>query len=175
MKFDVAAAISMDAKLTKHGETDIHAWVSDEDQQHFQNLLKSYPVRVMGTTVYEAIREQGIKMEGQGLRVVLTHHPETYAAEAVPGQLEFYTMTPAELVTHLDSQGFKTGLIVGGGQMITDFLKANVIDRFFITLEPFFFGKGNDLITEEIDVKLQLLEQKMVNERGTQILTYQVV
>jgi dihydrofolate reductase len=174
MKLDVAVAISLDGKLTRHGEADIHAWVSQEDQQHFQTLLKDYPVRVMGTTVYEMIRSQGIKMEGQGLRIILTHHPETYAAEVVPGKLEFYTMTPAELVADLESKGFESGLIVGGGQMITDFLKAGAVDKLYITLEPFLFGTGKALIPEAIDIDLTLIEQKTLNARGTQLLTYQV-
>ena len=42
MTVSVAVVMSVDGKLTRHDEADIHKWVSDEDQEFFRPLIASH-------------------------------------------------------------------------------------------------------------------------------------
>ncbi len=175
MKVSVAADMSADGKLTRHGESDISQWVSHEDHEHFQGLIAEHSAIVMGSHVYELMKDALKHQEGK-LRTVLTSHPGDYDADTIPGQLEFRTMTPKELVESLEKRGFKDLLVVGGPRMMTEFLAANLVDVFYLTVEPRFFGAGDPLLLPdtELDVKLQLKAARHLNDTGTMLLTYSV-
>ncbi len=174
MKVSVAADISADGHITRHGEPDISAWTSQEDHEHFQNLIADHSAIVMGRTVYELMRDS-LKLEPGKLRVVLTSHPEKFAADEVPDQLEFRTMTPGEVVESLEKRGHKELLVVGGTRMMTEFLSTGLVDIFYLTVEPRFFGSGDRLLLDkELDIKLQLKESRQLNDAGTMLLTYGV-
>lgn len=174
MKVSVAADISADGHITRHGEPDISAWVSREDHEHFQKLIADHSAIVIGRTVYELMRDS-LKLKPGKLRVVLTSQPEKFAGEEVPDQLEFRKMTPAELVESLEKRGHKELLVVGGTRMMTEFLKASLVDIFYLTVEPRFFGSGDRLLLDQdLDIKLQLKEFRQLNDTGTMLLTYEV-
>lgn len=173
MKVAAAVVISVDGKMTRHGDPDVHSWASEEDTVHFRELRDQYSSLVMGSNTYEVLGPF-LKLSPDHLRVVLTHKPEKYAAKTVEDQLEFRTLTPAEVVSDLESRGYKDLLIVGGGRMITDFLKAGLVNELYITIEPWLFGTGLPLIAEDLDVQLELIEVHQANDRGTLIITYNV-
>jgi dihydrofolate reductase len=174
VKVDVAAVISLDGKMTRHGEKNFAAWASQEDHQHFRNLIREYDVLVMGRGTYEATLAT-LKLDDR-LRVVLTSKADKFKSDEVPGKLEFRTIMVSDLVRSLDTAGHKRVLIVGGGEMISDFIRANLVDEIYLTLEPRLFGSGNSLAgVKEIDAELQLLEETKLNDQGTLLLKYKVV
>jgi dihydrofolate reductase len=171
----VAAVTSVDGKLTKHDETDIYRWVSDADQQNFRKLIGQHDVILMGRGSYQAIQNH-LKLDQHRLRIVLTTHVERFAGTAVANQLEFYDDQPKPLVEMLENRGYKNLLIVGGGEMITDFLEAKLVSTFYLTVEPRLFGTGKSLTAAvPIDTRLKLENWQILNEQGTALLTYQVL
>src|SRR5688572_20802768 len=105
MKLSLVAVTSVDGKLTRGDQSDIYSWTSVEDQQHFSQMIRDHSLIIMGRKTYEAAQGK-IKLQAGKLRVVMTHHPEMYVEEAVPGQLEFTSSQPSELVSQLEERGY---------------------------------------------------------------------
>src|SRR4051812_8604535 len=97
MIVSATVVMSLDAKLTRHDESDIYDWVSDEDQEFFRPLLASHEVVVMGRNTYEAIRPH-LRLNAQTKRIVLTTKPENFSDQVVTGQLEFRNESSSELL-----------------------------------------------------------------------------
>ena len=61
-------------------------------------------------------------------------------------------------------------------EQTTSFLKEQLIDEVWLTIEPKIFGTGgNFVIEEELDIDLKLLSCEKVNEQGTLITKYAVI
>jgi riboflavin biosynthesis pyrimidine reductase len=63
----------------------------------------------------------------------------------------------------------------GGAHIATSFLKEQLIDELWLTIEPKIFGiGGNFVIAEKLDINLQLISCEKVNKQGTLITKYAV-
>lgn len=61
-------------------------------------------------------------------------------------------------------------LIVGGAHIATSFLKEQLIDELWLTIEPNIFGTGGSFVIEEkLNINLQLISCERVNKQGTLI------
>jgi dihydrofolate reductase len=175
LKIIMVAVISVDGKITKGSNPDVHAWSSPEDSVFFRELIDKQNLIVLGRTTYEAMRG-AIKPKPDQLRVVMTHRPELFEKETVKGMLEFSAESPTELTDRLTGQGFQAMLLAGGGTTNGLFLNQGLVDEIFITIEPFIFGSGTNLITEEeLDINLELLDQRQLNNKGTILAHYRVI
>jgi dihydrofolate reductase len=175
MRIAVAAVTSVDGKLTRHDEDNIYSWVSAEDQAHLRSIIAQHEVIVMGSGTYEAVKSRLI-LEANRLRVVLTSRPEEFQSETVSGKLEFYSLYPQQLIVELESKGFESLLVMGGPQMMTDFLQTKLVDSLFLTLEPRLFGQGKPLLgSVPVDIELELKSSRRINSQGTLLLHYAIV
>jgi len=82
MTVSVVVVMSVDGKLTRHDESDIHKWVSDEDQEFFRPLLASHDVIIMGRNTYEAV-QPNLRLDQPIRRIVLTSHPQQFTEQAL--------------------------------------------------------------------------------------------
>jgi dihydrofolate reductase len=65
---------------------------------------------------------------------------------------------------------------VGGPHVATSFLKEQLIDELWLTLEPKIFGTGGNFATDEnLDINLRLIHCEKVNKQGTLITKYAVL
>ncbi len=171
MKVTLVAVISLNGKIT-WGSKGPQAWASKEDQDHFFELIQQSSLIVMGRQTYETSREV-IKLTPGKLRIVLTTHPEKYAADSVPGQLEFKNESPAELVQRMSSSGYQEMLLVGGGKLNSAFLEAELVTDLLLTVEPVIFDTGIDVADSTIGFrKLRLQSSKKLNDMGTMLLHF---
>ena len=174
MKVTIAAVISLDGKITKHDENNLHEWVSKEDQAHFKQLIDEHDAITYGRHVYEESIGH-LDLEPGKLRLVLTTSPDKYSAAVVPGQLEFRNGSAKEIVNYIESLGKQKLLVAGGERMITEFLAAGVVDELILTVEPRIFGRGIRLVDSvPLDVNLSLIEQSQLNHKGTMLLKYRI-
>jgi dihydrofolate reductase len=74
MHVTLATVASLDGRLTRGEDPNVHAWSSVEDWHHFVELRNNSQVLVMDREAYEQIKPEP---EKDLLRVVMTHHPET--------------------------------------------------------------------------------------------------
>jgi dihydrofolate reductase len=168
----IAAVLSADGKMSKGGNGNAHTWASKEDADYFARLLDEHRLLVMGRSTYETVRPVP---DASHLRVVLTSAPEQFAAQTVPGQLEFMRAQPTDLVSRLEARGFDTLLLLGGRRVHSDFLAAGLVDELHLTLEPMLFGNGMSLLADhEVDIRMQLKESARLNDRGTLLLRYEI-
>src|SRR3989344_7228835 len=169
MKVTMVAVSTLNGKTTKGEESHIYSWTSKEDARFFFGLKEKNNLIVMSSKTYEAAKKLMKHKEGR-LRIVLTRNPKKYVKDTIENMLEFSSKDPLELVKDLENRGYKNMLLVGGN---TIFLKSNLVDEIYLTLEPKIFGKGKSLLNDEdMDFSLQLLSIKKLNKQGTILLKY---
>ena len=175
MKITMVMLMTVDGKTTRGENKNIYTWTSSEDQKHFFSLIKKNNLIVMGRKTFEASRPV-IRLEKGKLRIVLTHHPEKYSKESVKGQLEFSNENPEKLIKRMEGLGYKKILLVGGATINGLFLKENLVDELYLTIEPKIFGSGKNIIEGQLlDKFLQLINVKKLNKKGTLLLRYKII
>ena len=174
MKVILVMVSSLDGKITKHQDPQIASWTSTEDKKLFAALIKKSALIVMGAGTYETAKDR-IKLESGKLRIVITRHPAKYRKARVPGMLEFSSESPRVLVQRLRKR-YRTILLVGGGEINTLFLKANLVNELHHTIEPLLFGTGKPMVSSiPLDLSLKLTSIKKINASGTLSSVYRVV
>jgi dihydrofolate reductase len=173
MKAILVFVSTVDGKVTKWGNPDVRSWSSQSDKKYFKNIWKKNRLIVMGSKTFNVER---LKPSPEHLYIVMTHNPSEYTGLEKQGQLEFTNESPEKLFKRFETEGHELMLVVGGAQIATSFLKANLIDELWLTIEPKIFGTGGSFVTEEnLDISLQLLSSERVNEQGTMINKYSVL
>ena len=81
---------------------------------------------------------------------------------------------PKELISDLESRGFKEVAIIGGSQIYTMFMQSGLVDTLYLTVEPLIFGAGIKLFNAEMDVRLKLESEKKLNNNSI-LLEYSVI
>jgi len=161
-------AITLDGKIAKY--TDHPAtWTSKADKKIFVEETKKAGVIIMGLTTYNTI---GRPLPGR-LNIIMTQNPDT--AKNVTGSLEYTSKQPKELLAELESRGFSTAILGGGATINGIFLKENLIDELWLTIEPKLFGEGLSLFKgAEVDLNLKLIEVRNLDENVIQV-RYQIL
>lgn len=163
MKLILLMAVTADGKIAK--TTDQPAtWTSHADKKIFVEETKKAGVIVMGETTYDTIG----KPLSERLNIVMSLEPDK--RKNVPGVLEFTNKPPQELLKDLERRGYTT-VILGGGATINGlFLKENLIDEIWLTVEPKIFGSGLALFSNaDVNLNLELLEIKQLDKNVLQI------
>ena len=163
MKAIVLMAITVDGKIAKTADH-LANWTSKADKKIFVEETKKAGVIVMGETTYNTI---GRPLPGR-LNVILSLSPD--ANQNQPGILEFTNTQPRELLQELAGRGFNS-VILGGGATINGlFLKENLIDEVWLTIEPKIFGDGLSLFKgADVNLDLELLEMKQLDTHVLQV------
>lgn len=175
MKVTMVMLASVDGKTTQGNNSNIYIWSSKEDQKHFFSLIKKNNLIIMGRATYDA-SQPVIKIEKGKLRIVLTRRPEKYLNQTIKDQLEFSDQSPEKLVRRLSLLGYKKMLLVGGSIVNGLFLKQNLVDELYLTIEPKIFGDGKNIIEGQLlNKSLQLISIKKLNNVGTLLLKYRVI
>jgi dihydrofolate reductase len=171
MKAILIFVSSLDGKITRWGDPMIRSWSSRDDQKYFDTVWKDTRVIIMGSATYNPAP---VKASPDHLFIVLTRNPGKYSSSNIPGLLEFTDESPEHLLSRFVNQE-KNVLIVGGAQIATAFLKEQLIDELWLTIEPKIFGNGTSFVaSEKLDIDLNLISTERVNERGTLINKYSV-
>jgi dihydrofolate reductase len=166
--------VSIDGRTTRGQKPNTFDWASAEDQAHFARLKNEFPVIVMGSGTYLAVKDY-LQLSPTTLRIVMTQHVEEFAAKRVPGQLEFSSETPRDLLHRLAAQQIERVLLVGGSHINSAFFTAGLIDEIQLTLEPWVFGEGLSLSSgTQLNLLLNLKSVELLNSTGTLLLKYQV-
>lgn len=166
---------TINGKITRDDDPFVTDWSSPEDMILFTDLKSKYNLIVMGNKTYQANKDR-IKLSKNILRLVLTKNPQDYKNQQVPEQLEFIHETPTQLIKNLEARGYKKMLLVGGSEINALFFKDNLIDELHLTLEPYLFGSGLNIIAEdELVVQLQLKSVEKLNQNGTLHAIYTIL
>ena len=174
MKVTMVMISSVDGKTTQGNNPNVYLWTSPEDQKFFFSLIKKNNLIVMGRETYEASKKV-IKLEEKKLRIVLTRNQKKYLKKSINGQLEFSKDSPENLIKRMSGSGYKKMLLVGGGTVNGLFLKQNLVDEFYLTVEPKIFGIGKDIVAGQLlNISMTLIGIKKINTKGTLLLQYRI-
>lgn len=144
-------------------------WTSPEDKQFFSEKSKEIGTLIMGSKTFETI---GKALPGRR-SIIMTSKPEHYA-KFNDLDLFFTNQSPEKILADLEDKGVDQVALCGGASIYNLFLKKDLVDKMFLTVEPYVFGKGIKLFSEKIDKKFKLLKQEKMNEEGTLLLEYKL-
>ena len=173
MKTILIFVSTLDGKVTKWEEAHVSSWSSHQDQDYYKKVLNDSRLIVMGSNTFNT---DTFRPSADHQLIIMTRHPEKYKSLEVSGKIEFTKESPAELTKRLKSKRYPQMLVVGGPHVATSFLKEQLIDELWLTLEPKIFGTGNNFATgANLDIDLHLIHYEKVNGQGTLITKYSVL
>jgi dihydrofolate reductase len=166
IKVFIIAAATADgfiAKDSKHPAV----WTSKADKKRFIEITKRAGVVIMGLNTYKTL--------GRPLkeRLNIIYAPENTDPKEYEGA-EITQDKPADLIKKLEERGFKEVAICGGSTIYTMFMKSNVVDTLYLTIEPILFGKGMNLFNDDLKYHLKLKSAQTSESTGTLLLEYSV-
>ncbi|MDD2765830.1 MAG: dihydrofolate reductase family protein [Opitutaceae bacterium] len=174
MRIVLIAAQSLDGFITKHAQPGT-AFTSPEDKAYFRAALATFDVCIFGAETYRVSRDFiRTQLPGRHVRLVMTRDPARYAAEAIPGTLEFTDAAPAALVDQLRGHGCQRCGLLGGSHIHSLFLEAGLADEVWLTIEPVLFGGGTPLLARPTDIRLELQASEQLGAH-TLLLKYRVL
>nr|AIA12348.1 RibD C-terminal domain protein [uncultured bacterium] len=166
MKIILMAAVTIDGKIARD-EHHFVDWSSKEDKKLFYSTSRRAGVLIVGNNTYKTFPS---RLPGR-LHIVLTTNVSDKVN--IPGEVEFTDRPPAEIVADLERRGYTEAVLTGGAQINALFLKANLVDEIWLTVEPYIFGVGLDLFRGVVfDHRPTLLEVRQLNEAGSVLLRY---
>lgn len=167
MNVSLIAAVTVDGFIARNPEhfTD---WTDIEDKNFFHEKTKEIGTIIMGANTWRTIRRP---FDGRRMIVMSTSGD---IAEPIPGQLEFFSGEPKDLLKRLAGEGVTEVALVGGSEVTTSFLLDDLIDEMYVTVTPLLFGQGISLLSgHDFDTTLELIDTKVIGE-GSTLLHYRV-
>lgn len=163
---------SLDGKLTDLEGRPPSAWASKEDQRMFNKLIRTSDAVIIGRNTYE-VQKESFQSSISTPRIVLTKNVDFNKKDAVPGSLEFSSLSPRAILDRLRKSGAKQVLLASGPKLTKVFLREKLVDELRLTVEPVNFTGGS--IKEHPYAGLKLLDSEILPGSGTQFLRYEFV
>ena len=168
------AATSLDGKITRHNDPGT-AFTSKADKAYFQTALTEFDCSIMGRKTFAASQKFILShLTEKRLRVVMTRDPEAVAEFEQPGILEFTDASPNQLLESLGQRGYSNCAHLGGSDAYTKFQAANLIDEWWLTIEPRLFATGRPIINQQMDVSMRLISAETLCAGDTLLAKYAV-
>ena len=153
-------AFSLDGYMAEeNGSVD---WLSSYNEDYgYEKFLSTIDTIIMGKKTYQQVLSFG-KWPYSGIKTyVLTHQKLKKDAN-----VEFISGSIKQIIKTITNQSNKNIWLVGGGQVITEFVKVNLIDEFQIFIMPLFLGKGIPILHEPVNMDALKLIQSQSYENG---------
>lgn len=160
-------AITLDGKIARDNYS-FADWTSKEDKKHFVDFTQSKKFIVMGYNTYKTLELNNKRLPGRDIIVM-----NNKLNEEIDG-VWFFNEWPETLVRRLEKMNCDEIALCGGEFANTEFLKSNLIDDLYITIEPKIFGSGLSLFSGEFNINLELISLKMLNKNSI-LLHYKVI
>jgi dihydrofolate reductase len=165
MNISVYLALSVNGMISN--KKNVPDWLSDEFGSGFMSICERSKAVIMGKTTYNILAPDNLPLTEGGTLVVLT--TDTTAQPDRPGII-FTDKSANEIVTMLESLGHNEAVIIGGALTLDEFLKAGLVDEFYLVVEPVLFGGGLPLLKNiGDDYKLILSDMQKLNDNTVQL------
>lgn len=157
-------AVSVNGFVT--GENDDTDWV--QDTEILYRLIAAKGACVMGKRTYEEAKKFNAFPYAGAINIVLTHDKKLMSKSTE--NAIFTSATPGEVVTLLENKGYSELIVVGGGHVNTEFLRAGLINTLIIDVHPVIIDRGIRLFESEIPrTKLDYVTSLALDHGITQI------
>jgi dihydrofolate reductase len=172
MEVSLIAAITADGFIAKDATHKSTNWTSPEDLKYYIEKIKSVDVIIVGSNTFKTFH----KHPKNSTWVVYTSKPETFINPNANVITTIPTNKPPQtLITFLESEGYQSAIVAGGASMYTQFITAGVINKLYLTVEPYLFGDGVKLFDHDLgQTQLKLTNQSILNSQSL-ALEYQLI
>lgn len=153
-------AISLDGYIAKkNGAVD---WLIGNVDNGYDDFYNTIDTVVMGRTTYEqVINELSPDIwvyEGKKCYVATRKKYES------DKRAEFISDDIVEFIKNVKMQDGKDIWLIGGGKLVDQFIKQNLIDKYIVTIIPTILGDGIPLfLKDNPEIKLKLVETKEID------------
>ena len=166
-------ATSLDGKIArKDGSLDwLFALENPNQIDHgYADFLKSIGTTIMGKNTYKEILGFGVEWPYKGIDSYVATNDKNFQVSTP----DTYTITSnlADLVNKIKGESQKDIWLIGGGQLITYFLTANLLDRMILNMIPTIIGEGISLFPDNPGESKWRLTDVEKFETGIVNLTY---
>jgi len=127
------------------GPVDEIDWLFHDADYGYTAFFDSVEILVMGRKTYELILSFGEWPYGDKPAYVFTHRPPPDDP-----RVRFVSGDAAGLIAKLRARTIKNIWLVGGGALVSAFLKEDLIDEFIISIHPQLLGAGIPLFAPGI-------------------------
>jgi len=141
-------AISLDGYIAQEdGNVD---WLSSFDEDYgYEKFLSTIDTIIMGRKTYQQVLSFG-EWPYTGLKTFVFTHQKMEEDKNV----KFVSGSVQHKITEIKKQSNKNIWLVGGGNLITDFVKHQLIYEYQIFMMPLFLGTGIPILQESVDLNL---------------------
>ncbi|MBS1663364.1 MAG: dihydrofolate reductase [Bacteroidetes bacterium] len=161
-------ASSLDGYIAKpNDDLSFLSLVQKEGEDYgYNEFIKTIDTVILGRKTYDWVtKEVGFFPHADKKSFVITR-----TAQPQKGQTTFYTGDLSSLIKKLKSEEGKDIFCDGGAEIVTEFLKNNLIDELIISIIPIFLGGGTRLFKDgRPEQKLELLSTKAFDTGLTQL------
>lgn len=165
------AAQSLDGFIAQSREQISTDWTSAADRQFFAKKTSEIGVMLMGSNTYATI---GKPLPGRTTILLTPAHTFSGARilDGKPLEHNLYIsagLSDEQIFTLLKQSGVEQIAICGGASVYQHFLKANLIDEIYLTIEPIFLGSGIKLLADGLPFSQtwQIQERLILNKQTT--------
>ena len=165
MKIIMMMAMTVDGKIARN-DNHFPSWTSREDKALFAQITKKHGVVLMGDKTFWTFPAP----LSERLNVVFTldkNPPQIKGVKWVSGE-------PEKVLAELEKMGYQSAILGGGCYLNSLFLRKKLINEIILTIEPRLFGSGLSLFSDNVNVNLELLEAKKINDSSI-MLKYKVI
>lgn len=171
MEVFLIAAQTLDGFIARHQDDRSFDWTSAEDKQFYVSKIKEADAIIIGRTSFETFSRYP-----KGSRwLIYTSQPAAFT-NPKPAVItaEATNEDPRTLIERLQQEGCQKVAISGGASVYSMFMKAGVITKLYLTIEPVLFGEGIKLFRDQLaTTHLQLNEVHKLSDQ-TVVLEYSV-
>lgn len=147
-------AASLDGYIAKpNDDISFLSMVEKEGEDYgYGKFMSTVDVVILGRRTYDKVLSMGYEYPFERKIVVITRNPK-----ADQGVVSFYSGDLKDLVVKLKSEPGKNIHLDGGAEIISEMLKLDLIDEFYISIIPVVLGDGISLFKKGIpEMKLKL-------------------
>ena len=166
-KYIAIAAITIDGKIAKHSGHQTN-WTSKEDKDFLHAKLDECELVIVGRKTYDLAQKPLSK------RNCLVFTKKVKSVKTAGSALTYCNPATFDFQSYAQKKSYKKIAILGGGQVYNYFLKNNLIDEIYLTIEPIIFGSGLSLfdIPLKTSQTLKLVSTQTLNKTGSILLCY---
>ena len=162
MRLILFMVMSMDGIVAFDEQTDIRKYSSQEDHAFFIREATDCDAAIMGRFSYN--REVSCKR-----KYLLSHVPADLDVDADTIPL---SGDVRKIYETIEADGNEKTALLGGPRTNASFLRAELVDEIYLTVEPVLLGEGVHFATGELRGSWMLERSIWLNEKGTVVLHY---
>ena len=161
------AAVTIDGKIAKD-EKHLSDWTSPEDKDFLHEKLDESDVVIVGNNTYQTALEPLSKRNC----MVVTRRVKT--TKKISENCRLVNLENVDIIDLINKNNYKIIDVLGGTQIYSWFLKNNLINDFYLTIEPVVFGSGRPLFEAGLTAELRcrFVSIRKLNKKGSLLLHY---